>query len=746
MSSPKHHAVTRTGDSKQKQELASTNTIAEADETARGLILVDTDAEAVTRKHKRGVWDFIDSVVDKTDDPSSPSLTPRVWLIGTFFTVVFAIANTILTFRTNVFNVPAVVAILLSLPCGKVLAAVLPKGGRFNPGPFSIKEHVLCGVMIGSAFLPLGVFNFISQKYILKQSDLSVISGVGFVLGSQMIGYGLAGHCRRFLVKPASMLWPTALTQVALYKALNKVAIPGSIAGASYSTGTFFWIAFTGAAIYQWFPSFLAPLLSTLSILCVSSSRGIRLWGSGFPGRGMGFLSINLDWSLIARWTPLESPFWTKVNQFTGIYLVLYVVVPILYYKNAFGMDQSLKDPMLSPYGVLNSLTLFNKTGAPLRPQMLVSPTGVLIDKVYEANQPIYISTFYAMTIALALFGYTATLCHTFLWYGKEMKGRLLSGIKEHKEDDDVHSKLMKAYPDVPLWWFAVILAVAIPMVMVTCEVGGFALSWWGVLVAIAFAVVSMVPVGVLQALSGTQLPLQTISLFLSGIFFQGQTFAVLSFNTVAYMGMAQGLVLVQDLKIAHYMKIPPRDMFIVQLYGKFLCAIIMTLTAVQVMENWQTSLLTQPQWQYVAYRFFTSNAVIWGSIGTLRFFGSGTPYSGIFFSLLAGILAPVIPWLCYRRWGGKWKLVNIPLMAMTGESPGSFTTTVSPIVISFLSAFYMKRYHHGLWSRYNYILAAALSAGTAITVLFIAVTLGLKQKKMPTYFLNPLDGEHCSP
>ncbi|KAJ3010058.1 hypothetical protein HKX48_007598 [Thoreauomyces humboldtii] len=663
-----------------------------------------------------GAWDYINSVVDTTDDPTLPSFTPRVWFIGTLLTIGFSIANSRKVYSrppTNPFNLPAVAAIILSLPCGRLLAKIFPDG-RFNPGPFSIKENALCGIMIGSAFIPLGVFNFITQKYLLGQSSLTVISGVGFVLGTQLIGSGLSGYCRRFLVKPPSMLWPTALAQVALFKAINRVELPSNNLRSSLSSGTFFWIAFTGAAIYHFFPGYVAPLLSSLSILCISHNRTVRLLGAGSPMR---------------------------------VYFVLYVIVPILYYKNAFGMDQNLSDPA-SPYGVLNNPNLFNHTGNALRsPQMLLGPTGHLLNPVYQASKPIYVSTFYVVVVALSLFGYSATMTHTALWYGKQILGQFKTVWKEHHGDvdEDIHNQLMRAYPDVPDWWFGIVLIVAVPLVMATCVSGGFALSWWGVLVAIALAIVSILPVGVLQALSGTQLPLQTISLFLSGILFEGETFGVLSFNTIAYMGMAQGLVLVQDLKVAHYMKIPPRDMFIAVLWGKVLSGVIMTLTAVLVMENWRTTLLTQPQWQYISYRLFTTSAVVWGSIGTLRFFGEGSPYSGVLWSLLVGFLAPVIPWLCYRRWGGKWRLINVPLMSMIGEMVGARQATLVPLVICFLSNFYAKRYHHGLWSRYNYILAAALAAGTAVTTLFIAIVFG-KTIVMPQYFLNPVDGEHCSP
>ncbi|KAI9105239.1 OPT oligopeptide transporter protein-domain-containing protein [Phlyctochytrium arcticum] len=696
------------------------------------------------------VWQYIDAVVDKTDDTTLPSLTPRAWLLGTFFTILFSIVNAVLTFRTNPFNLPVFVAILLILPAGKFLARILPKG-RFNTGPFSIKEHALCGVMVGSAFIPLGVFNFVCQKYLFHQSGLSLLSGVGFVVGSQFIGFGLAGHCRKFLVRPASMLWPSALTSVALYRALNKTTDSDRTASTASEAKSrsfnvpvtkFFWMVFVGAAVYQVFPGFVAPLLSSLSILCVSSSRDVRLWGSGFPGRGMGFLSISLDWSMLGKWMPLESPFWTKVNQFFGVYLVLYIIVPILYYTNAFTMDQNLKDPVVSPFGAVNTLAMFNKTGLPIRPQMLLKPDGAMNDALYNAQKPIFISSFYAVTIALALFGYVATLSHTALWYGKIIQKRFSRGIRE-AEEENIHCRLMRAYPEVPNWWYGAVLSISIPLVMVTCQWGGFALSWWGVLLAIALAIVSMLPVGILQALSGQQLPLQTISYFLSGIVFGGQTFAVLSFNTVAYMGMAQGLVLVKDLKIAHYMKIPPRDMFLAQLWGKLVSAIVMTLTAAFVMENWQETLLKNTQWLHTPYKSFSTNAVIWGSIGTLRFFGAETPYQTLLWAFPAGLLAPVIPWLCYRKWGGNWRWVNVPLMVMLNSPVNSFQTTVVPFVISFMSTYYMRRKHNGLWSKYNYILAAGLSAGTAVTVLVLGIPAS-QNVKMPTWFMNPTDGDYC--
>jgi hypothetical protein len=45
-----------------------------------------------------------------------------------------------------------------------------------------------------------------------------------FTLTTQMIGLGLAGLCGRYLVKPASMIWPSNLPNCALFNTLHDSA------------------------------------------------------------------------------------------------------------------------------------------------------------------------------------------------------------------------------------------------------------------------------------------------------------------------------------------------------------------------------------------------------------------------------------------------------------------------------------------------------------------------------------------
>ena len=95
------------------------------------------------------------AIVPSTDDPSTPSLSFRVLILGTLWNVLLASANSIFMFRTNSFAIPSTVATLLSYPMGIMMARTLPTRSyqwgpysfSLNPGAFSIKEHVLISII-----------------------------------------------------------------------------------------------------------------------------------------------------------------------------------------------------------------------------------------------------------------------------------------------------------------------------------------------------------------------------------------------------------------------------------------------------------------------------------------------------------------------------------------------------------------------------------------------------------------------
>jgi hypothetical protein len=87
------------------------------------------------------------SAVANTDDPDMPCNTFRAWMIGLVWAILIPGLNQFFFFRYPSITISGLVAQLLSFPLGRAAAAVLPRvkifGLELNPGPFSIKEHVL---------------------------------------------------------------------------------------------------------------------------------------------------------------------------------------------------------------------------------------------------------------------------------------------------------------------------------------------------------------------------------------------------------------------------------------------------------------------------------------------------------------------------------------------------------------------------------------------------------------------------
>ena len=58
---------------------------------------------------------------------------------------------------------------------------------------------------------------------------------------------------------------------------------------------------------------------------------------------------------------------------------------------------------------------------------------------------------------------------------------------------------------------------------------------------------------------------LNIITEYIMGIIYPGRPIANVCFKVYGYMSMAQAVSFLSDFKLGHYMKIPPRSMFLVQ-------------------------------------------------------------------------------------------------------------------------------------------------------------------------------------
>jgi hypothetical protein len=216
--------------------------------------------------------------VSNMDDPEMPTTTFRMWLLGLTLCLAGATLNIFFNFRYPAPYILPSVILLLAYPLGKALAYLLPirkwvlprilGGGTFtlNPGPFNVKEHVLIYMMANVAIMPAYIINAI----VVAESYYGLEFGAGFevllTLATMLTGFGLAGVCRKFLVTPASMVWPQNLVSCTL---LNTFHAEDDTDGKSgISRFRFFFYVLIGAFFWNFLPSFLFIGLSFFSWVC----------------------------------------------------------------------------------------------------------------------------------------------------------------------------------------------------------------------------------------------------------------------------------------------------------------------------------------------------------------------------------------------------------------------------------------------------------------------------------------------
>lgn len=116
--------------------------------------------------------------VPMTDDPTAAVLTFRTWFLGIASCVMLAFANQFFGYRQNQLAISAVAAQIVTLPVGKFMARVLPTttfrvpmttwSFSFNPGPFSLKEHVLITIFANcgaGGVYAVGIVNIVKVFY-----------------------------------------------------------------------------------------------------------------------------------------------------------------------------------------------------------------------------------------------------------------------------------------------------------------------------------------------------------------------------------------------------------------------------------------------------------------------------------------------------------------------------------------------------------------------------------------------------
>ncbi|ESK93734.1 oligopeptide transporter [Moniliophthora roreri MCA 2997] len=189
------------------------------------------------------------SAVANTDDPLMPVATVRAWVIGVIWAILIPGLNQFFIFRYPSLSVTSIVAQLISYPVGRAAAAYIPRnwtlfGFELNPGPFSIKEHVLITVMASVGATSAYAVDIVVVQRVYYHQVWNFSYQWLLVMSTQLIGFSIGGICRRILVDPPSMIWPANLVICALFNTLHSEHYTGVGERGGMTRERYFWCAF----------------------------------------------------------------------------------------------------------------------------------------------------------------------------------------------------------------------------------------------------------------------------------------------------------------------------------------------------------------------------------------------------------------------------------------------------------------------------------------------------------------------
>lgn len=102
----------------------------------------------------------------------------------------------------------------------------------------------------------------------------------------------------------------------------------------------------------------------------------------------------------------------------------------------------------------------------------------------------------------------------------------------------------------MPDSWYQILLAISVFLTLSACSFGGFELAWWGVLLALTFMAIAILPLGAIEAISGQRIGVNVVAELIIGFILPGRMISVMSFKTLCYMGISQSFNFLEDLKV----------------------------------------------------------------------------------------------------------------------------------------------------------------------------------------------------
>ncbi|OLN97303.1 Glutathione transporter 1-like protein 1 [Colletotrichum chlorophyti] len=724
--------------------------------------------------------------VPPTDNITLSINTPRMWTLSVLFSILGSSTNLFFSLRYPSVAITPVIALLLVHPLGLMWDYALKSpsdppeefvdgslqfdgaGGRQRPkrsltrlrrwlaqGRWNEKEHTCVYVSSNVSFGFAFATDVIVEQSKFYHQEATITYQLLLILSTQILGYAFAGLTRRFLVRPSGMIWPGTLMSAAMFGTLHKEE--NRIAdGWRISRWKFFYLVWFGGFAFYFLPGLLMPCLSYFNVITWFAPKNVVVANLFGVVSGLGLFPLTFDWAQVTYiGSPLLVPFWAAMNVIGGLVIVMWLAAPIAYYANLF----------YSSYMPMLSASVFDNKGQVYDVSKILTSDFLFDREAYSRYSRVFLPITYALSYGVQFAALAALLTHTACWHGKDIWQTWKTALAEARNEgqavyqpvsagarhvsperslggsrgmsrsssnleglmfrEDVHCRLMKRYKDAPLSWYMATFVTMLAVGMFVVEYYPIHLPWYGLLMSLGICAIFFIPNGIIMAVTNQHSSIYLICQLICGAVFPGRPIANMVFVTYGYISSAQGIKFASDLKLGHYMKIPPRIMFSVQMVA----TVVSSLTQIGVL-NWMFAnvkgICTSEAvngFTCPLARVHFNGSILWGVVGPGEFFGPNATYRGLVWCFLVGAVMPIPLWLYARK--NKHSIVrkiNLPVVfgSMAWIPPATGLNFSVWAVVCYVFNYVIKRRKSAWWAKYTMTMSAALDSSLAFGIVVV--------------------------
>lgn len=232
----------------------------------------------------------------------------------------------------------------------------------------------------------------------------------------------------------------------------------------------------------------------------------------------------------------------------------------------------------------------------------------------------------------------------------------------------------------------------------------------------------------ILLARFGNGIATNNLSKMIAGLTLPGRPIGNMYFAAWSHSVIASCVNLSSDLKLGDYLKIPPRVMFLTQIYGTLIGAVVNYAVMISIVNDNRDLLANtngNSSWSGASIQSYNTNATSWALAKYL--YTAGSRYAVVPFGVLIGaalvVVQRVVVIFAPKVRGFSLDRINLPqLLQYAGFIPYNQSQTciiLSGIIAGVFMQFYLRNYHPRIFKNYSYLVTSAWDGGS-LTCLFI--------------------------